>query len=53
MADKVDRQMFERYKDVQTVSAFPTFRNPWTPPEVQRALLERLQHAFPRMPGSA
>src|SRR5204863_57450 len=40
-ADKLDRQMFERCKDVQTVAAFPSFGNPWTPPEVQRALLDR------------
>ena len=46
MADKLDRGMFERYRDVQIVASLETFRNQDSIPELQRGLLEKLQSTY-------
>lgn len=46
MADKLDRGMFERYRDIQILAALPAIRNP-TSPATRRSLLEKLQSTFP------
>lgn len=46
MADKLDRGMFERYRDVQIVASLETLRNQNSTPEIQRALLEKLQSTY-------
>ncbi|MCC7367525.1 MAG: diguanylate cyclase [Chloroflexi bacterium] len=46
-ADKLDRQMFERYKDVSVLAAVPGLRDgEWTVAE-QREVLEKLQRSYP------
>lgn len=46
MADKLDRGMFERYRDIQIISTLDEFRNPETAPARQRQLLEKLQNTY-------
>jgi PAS domain S-box-containing protein len=44
MTDKLDRGMFERYRDIQIISTLNTIRHPNSPVSQQRALLEKLQN---------
>lgn len=46
MADKLDRSMFERYRDIQILSTLNEFRNPQASIDRQRELLEKLQSTF-------
>jgi PAS domain S-box-containing protein len=46
MADKLDRGMFERYRDIQIISTLDAIRNPDSPASQQRALLEKLQSTY-------
>lgn len=45
MADKLDRGMFERYRDIQIISALDIIRNPDSISQ-QRTLLEKLQSTY-------
>jgi PAS domain S-box-containing protein len=45
MADKLDRGMFERYRDIQIISALDIIRNPDSVSQ-QRTLLEKLQSTY-------
>jgi diguanylate cyclase (GGDEF)-like protein/PAS domain S-box-containing protein len=47
MADKLDRQMFERYKDVTLLSTLDVLRDPDVPAAQQRALLDQLKATYP------
>lgn len=47
MSDKLDRGMFERYRDIQIVAALNVMRDPTTPPGERRTLLEKLQDTYP------
>lgn len=47
MTDKLDRGMFERYRDLQIISTLNAFRSPDTPILEQRNLLEKLQSTYP------
>ncbi|HEY0736040.1 MAG TPA: diguanylate cyclase [Herpetosiphonaceae bacterium] len=47
MGDKLDRGMFERYRDIQIVSALNVMRDPTSDPAERRALLEQLQDTYP------
>jgi signal transduction histidine kinase len=47
MTDKLDRGMFERYRDIQIAAALPEMRDPQIPLSQKRALLERLQSTYP------
>lgn len=46
MTDKLDRGMFERYRDLQIISTLNAFRSPDTPILEQRNLLEKLQSTY-------
>lgn len=46
MADKLDRGMFERYRDIQILATLSQFRNPQTPPLERRELLEKLKATY-------
>ncbi|MFL9455498.1 sensor histidine kinase [Scytonema millei] len=46
MTDKLDRGMFERYKDIQVMSTLDTIRSPHSPALQQRILLEKLQSTY-------
>lgn len=47
MTDKLDRGMFERYRDIQIISTLNTFRDPNASVSEQRTLLEKLQSTYP------
>lgn len=47
MSDKLDRGMFERYRDIQIVAALNMMRDPTTDPAERRTLLEKLQDTYP------
>ncbi|WNN89287.1 cache domain-containing protein [Gloeocapsopsis dulcis] len=47
MTDKLDRGMFERYRDLQIVSTLHVIRNPNSNLLEQRTLLEKLQSTYP------
>ncbi|WP_045056877.1 sensor histidine kinase [Aliterella atlantica] len=47
MTDKLDRGMFERYRDLQIISTLNAIRSPDTPILEQRNLLEKLQSTYP------
>jgi diguanylate cyclase (GGDEF)-like protein len=47
MSDKLDRGMFERYRDIQIVAALNIMRDPATDAAERRALLETLQRTYP------
>ena len=47
MSDKLDRGMFERYRDIQIAAALNVMRNPAADPAERRALLEKLQDTYP------
>lgn len=46
MTDKLDRGMFERYRDLQIISTLNALRSPSTPISEQRNLLEKLQSTY-------
>jgi signal transduction histidine kinase/ActR/RegA family two-component response regulator len=46
MADKLDRGMFERYRDIQIVSSLDQFQNSTATPAQQKILLEKLQATY-------
>jgi len=46
MADKLDRGMFERYREIQILAANPTIYNPTVPQAQKRSLLETLQTTY-------
>ena len=45
--DKLDRQMFERYKDVEVLATLPVMRDAVIPTSEKRVALERLQQSYP------
>ena len=45
--DKLDRQMFERYKDIEVLATLPVMRDDSIPPDEKRRALERLQQSYP------
>lgn len=45
--DKLDRQMFERYKDIEVLAILPVLRSPAVPTSERRMALERLQASYP------
>jgi PAS domain S-box-containing protein len=47
MSDKLDRGMFERYRDIQIAASLQTLRAPASQPSEQRAFLERLKKTYP------
>lgn len=47
MQDKLDRGMFERYRDVQIAASLSEIFQPDAPRETQRRWLENLQKSFP------
>lgn len=47
MADKLDRGMFERYRDIQIAATLDTVHQPTASPTTQRGLLETLQTTYP------
>ncbi len=47
MADKLDRGMFERYRDIQILSSLDPVRTAGDPSGTRRALLEKLQATYP------
>lgn len=46
IVDSLDRGMFERYREIQIVTALDDIRNPRASVEKKRAILERLQQTF-------
>lgn len=46
MTDKLDRGMFERYRDLQIISTLNAIRDPNSPVSEQRLLLEKLQSTY-------
>lgn len=46
MTDKLDRGMFERYRDLQILSTLETFRQPNLNVAQERSLLEKLQSTY-------
>ncbi|MBW4538683.1 MAG: PAS domain-containing protein [Myxacorys chilensis ATA2-1-KO14] len=47
MADKLDRGMFERYREIQILAALPPIRNPNALVAEQRSLLNQTQQTYP------
>ncbi|MBW4417691.1 MAG: PAS domain-containing protein [Myxacorys californica WJT36-NPBG1] len=47
MADKLDRGMFERYREIQILAALPSIRNPNALVAEQRSLLNQTQQTYP------
>jgi PAS domain S-box-containing protein len=47
MGDKLERGMFERYKDIQILSTLETITQPNYPLAERRILLEKLQNVYP------
>lgn len=47
MSDKLDRGMFERYRDIQILTSLDQIKNPDAPASAKRELLEKLQSTFP------
>lgn len=47
MGDKLDRGMFERYRDIQIAATLNVMRDPTADPAERRALLEKLQDTYP------
>lgn len=46
MTDKLDRGMFERYRDIQILSTLDPIRNPNAPLSQRRELLQKLQSTY-------
>ena len=47
VADKLDRGMFERYREIQILTTLDLLRAPNFAPSQKRSLLERLQETYP------
>jgi len=47
MADKLDRGMFERWRDIQVAASLDTMRNPEVSLEAKSVLIERLRSTYP------
>lgn len=47
MTDKLDRGMFERYRDIQILATLDSIKNPNTPASAKRELLEKVQKTYP------
>lgn len=47
MTDKLDRGMFERYRDIQILATLDSIKNPFTPASTKRELLEKVQSSYP------
>lgn len=47
MSDKLDRGMFERYRDIQILTSLDQIKNPDAPASAKRELLDKLQSTFP------
>jgi PAS domain S-box-containing protein len=47
MADRLDRGMFERYRDIQIAATIETIRDPNSSNPAKRLLLEKLQNTYP------
>jgi class 3 adenylate cyclase/HAMP domain-containing protein len=47
MADKLDRGMFERYRDIQIIASLDVMRSPEISAPEKRSLLEKLQSTYP------
>lgn len=47
MTDKLDRGMFERYRDIQIIASLNELRDPQASQATQRSLLETLQVTYP------
>ncbi|TDH57967.1 hypothetical protein E2C06_35060 [Dankookia rubra] len=47
MADRLDRGMFERWRDIRVLATDPVLSNPDQPPEARRAVLRRVQESYP------
>lgn len=47
MADKLDRGMFERYRDIQILAALDPIRQPDYPINTKRTLIQELQNTYP------
>ena len=45
-AERLDRDMAARWRDVQVAASLPGMRDPATPPEVRRGILRQLQETF-------
>ncbi len=46
MADKLDRGMFERYRDIQILASLDAIRQPNVPIDAKRVLIEKLQDTY-------
>lgn len=47
ITDKLDRGMFERYRDIQILATLDSIKNPFTPASAKRELLEKVQTTYP------
>ncbi len=47
MADKLDRGMFERWRDIQVAASLGTMRDPNVRPEAKLVVIERLRSTYP------
>lgn len=47
MSERLDQNMFERYREIQIISELKPFRNSQTPLAERQALLEKLQDTYP------
>ncbi|MBL6454075.1 sensor histidine kinase [Belnapia sp. T6] len=47
MADRLDRGMFERWRDIRILATDPVLSNPTAPLEARRAVLRRVQESYP------
>jgi two-component sensor histidine kinase len=47
MADKLDRGMFERWRDIQVAASLDTMRNPEVSLEAKSVFIERLRSTYP------
>jgi PAS domain S-box-containing protein len=47
VADKLERSMFERYREIQILTTLDVIRNSTTPAAQKRELLEKLQSTYP------
>ncbi|MBD0335222.1 MAG: PAS domain S-box protein, partial [Cyanobacteria bacterium Co-bin13] len=47
MSDRLDINMFERYREIQIIAGLEPFRNAQTPVAEQQALLDTLQNTYP------
>ncbi|WP_328702859.1 sensor histidine kinase [Arenibaculum pallidiluteum] len=50
VADKLDRGMFERWRDMQIAASLDTIRSPTASADARRAVVQRLQDTYPHYP---